>query len=584
MDNFQMDYASDYEGSCGRSHHHGHHSHMRSHHHHRGRSPSSAGRSTPGSDASNEQAKTRMRWILSLGLLLPALAAIIGVVAWAVSAEVVMGARRESAFKLSGPASRFHSNGLRSEDEFGIDRLDLKPGDAKSRLLSSPSSSSSSSLSTPSSSSSISTAHRNGMSKESRIAESKLDDMNQPSHIKSSFSSTSAKDNSDNRNANVYFLAAPTPRGKERRNPKEQKPKALRKQLNKERNLLRLTMAERAVVYQDSDSILILPQNTLIPHSSTAPFTIVNKRDLIPQCSKSPVTIIGKNDTIAHCSRHRVTIVGKNDSIPHGSQSSYVTAEESIPEGSRVPHIDPVINYEEILSKRLSQIGLVSSVEGLVHYTLHTSRHREYARQALTNEIEFTTYVILVNLLRFQDRAFHKAPEKMETKRRFVCGFNQVNKYIRTNKVKAVVIAPDIEQVIVDGILDETVENLILACQEKQIPVVFTSTRNRLARVCAKTPRSQVSAVAIIDYSGVHEEFNKLMQFVTKAKETYDRTQAMLVRYLETLPESTFEEFREFIKEKGHLPRELQTYRKAVHTPLRRTIYSYIRLIKRRKY
>ena len=97
------------EGSCGRSHHHGHHSHMRSHHHHRGRSPSSAGRSTPGSDASNEQAKTRMRWILSLGLLLPALAAIIGVVAWAVSAEVVMGARRESAFKLSGPASRFHS-------------------------------------------------------------------------------------------------------------------------------------------------------------------------------------------------------------------------------------------------------------------------------------------------------------------------------------------------------------------------------------------------------------------------------------------------------------------------------------------
>lgn len=195
------------EGSCGRSHHHGHHSHMRSHHHHRGRSPSSAGRSTPGSDASNEQAKTRMRWILSLGLLLPALAAIIGVVAWAVSAEVVMGARRESAFKLSGPASRFHSNGLRSEDEFGIDRLDLKPGDAKSRLLSSPSSSSSSSLSTPSSSSSISTAHRNGMSKESRIAESKLDDMNQPSHIKSSFSSTSAKDNSDNRNANVYFLA-----------------------------------------------------------------------------------------------------------------------------------------------------------------------------------------------------------------------------------------------------------------------------------------------------------------------------------------------------------------------------------------
>ena len=313
---------------------------------------------------------------------------------------------------------------------------------------------------------------------------------------------------------NLLDSTAPTPRGKERRNPKEQKPKALRKQLNKERNLLRLTMAERAVVYQDTDSILIVGKNTIIPHNSKSPFTIVNKSDLIPQSSKSPVTIVGKNDSIAHCSRHRVTIVGKNDSIPHGSQSSYTTAEETIPAGSRVPLItciDPVINYEDILSKRLSQIGLINNVEGLVHYTLHSSRHREYARQALTNEIEFTTYVILVNLLRFQDRVFHKAPEKMETKRRFVCGFNQVNKYIRTNKVKAVVIAPDIEQVIVDGVLDETVENLISTCQEKEIPIVFTSTRNRLARVCAKTPRSQVSCVAIIDYSGVHVRIHRFI-------------------------------------------------------------------------
>ncbi|XP_053212057.1 uncharacterized protein DDB_G0283357-like [Panonychus citri] len=207
MDSFQMDYASDYEGSCGRSHgHHGHHSQIRSHHHqprhhhHRGRSPSSAtGRSTPGSESSNEQAKTRMRWILSLGLLLPALAAIIGVVAWAVSAEVVMGARRESAFKLSGP-SRFHSNG--HHDEFAIDRLDLKPGEAKNRISSSSSASSSSSSpsSSPSSSSISSTAHRNGMSKESRITESKLDDLNQSSQFKSSKVD-------DNRNANVYFLA-----------------------------------------------------------------------------------------------------------------------------------------------------------------------------------------------------------------------------------------------------------------------------------------------------------------------------------------------------------------------------------------
>lgn len=55
------------------------HSHdARRHGHRRNRSPTSVGRSTPGSDRSSLDPKTRMRWILSLGLLLPALAAIIG--------------------------------------------------------------------------------------------------------------------------------------------------------------------------------------------------------------------------------------------------------------------------------------------------------------------------------------------------------------------------------------------------------------------------------------------------------------------------------------------------------------------------
>lgn len=55
-----------------------------------------------------EAGRDRMKWIFTLGLLLPALAAIIGVVAWAVSAEVVMGARRESL--KSHPTYSQHPN------------------------------------------------------------------------------------------------------------------------------------------------------------------------------------------------------------------------------------------------------------------------------------------------------------------------------------------------------------------------------------------------------------------------------------------------------------------------------------------
>ncbi|XP_074602907.1 uncharacterized protein LOC141856482 isoform X2 [Brevipalpus obovatus] len=166
--------------SCDRSHHSHHHgSHHHHHHrHHRGRSPSSAGRSSPASEVSSEQAKSRMRWILSLGLLLPALAAIIGVVAWAVSAEVVMGARRDSAFKLSGPASRFHQSARHNDEDTEIDRLELKMNEQEGK--------------------SSRTMSRKAMVKESQISESRAD---------LSPKATSKSESTDqNKNANLYFL------------------------------------------------------------------------------------------------------------------------------------------------------------------------------------------------------------------------------------------------------------------------------------------------------------------------------------------------------------------------------------------
>ncbi|KAI1301370.1 hypothetical protein HDE_02650 [Halotydeus destructor] len=75
------------------------------------------------SAASSYSSRSRLRWILSLGLLLPALAAIIGVVAWAVSAEMVIGARRDSALR-SSDALRF-SESLRSSEKINHVRSDI---------------------------------------------------------------------------------------------------------------------------------------------------------------------------------------------------------------------------------------------------------------------------------------------------------------------------------------------------------------------------------------------------------------------------------------------------------------------------
>lgn len=77
-------------------------------------------------------------------------------------------------------------NGHRHDDEYDIDRLDLKAsGESKA------------------SSSSSSSHINNGMSKESRIADPKL--VAQSNRDKPAISKTDATN--DNRNGNVYFLA-----------------------------------------------------------------------------------------------------------------------------------------------------------------------------------------------------------------------------------------------------------------------------------------------------------------------------------------------------------------------------------------
>ncbi|KAI2798779.1 hypothetical protein BLOT_010758 [Blomia tropicalis] len=68
-------------------------------------SSSSSSSSTAAAAAELANKEFNKRLLVSLGMLLPALAAIIGVVAWAISAEVVMGAKREAARRHSTESS-----------------------------------------------------------------------------------------------------------------------------------------------------------------------------------------------------------------------------------------------------------------------------------------------------------------------------------------------------------------------------------------------------------------------------------------------------------------------------------------------
>lgn len=164
---------------------------------------------------------------------------------------------------------------------------------------------------------------------------------------------------------------------------------------------------------------------------------------------------------------------------------------------------------QKLFLGKFTDMDIKNDLDTLVDIILHPPFHREYVNQALTSEIEYTFYTIMIKLIRFQDRVYHKNPEKLNTKRRYVRGFNEVKKMVRLNKAKAVIIAADIQKIKNDGILDQTVNDTIKSTCEKQIPVIFTSTRNRLGKLC-HSHDSNFSCVAILDYNGAQVINNQL--------------------------------------------------------------------------
>ncbi len=61
----------------------------------------------------------------------------------------------------------------------------------------------------------------------------------------------------------------------------------------------------------------------------------------------------------------------------------------------------------------------------------------------LSAELDSTVQSLMAELKRFQDRAMQKDPVK--AKKRFACGLKEVLRGVMSKKVKAVIMAPNLE-------------------------------------------------------------------------------------------------------------------------------------------
>ncbi|RUS71840.1 hypothetical protein EGW08_020403, partial [Elysia chlorotica] len=78
---------------------------------------------------------------------------------------------------------------------------------------------------------------------------------------------------------------------------------------------------------------------------------------------------------------------------------------------------------------------------------IHSRRFREYCTQILDKEIDQCCTSLLQELVKFQDRMYHKDPVKAKSKRRVVLGLREVTKHLKLKRIKCVVISPNLEKI-----------------------------------------------------------------------------------------------------------------------------------------
>ncbi|CAG2170583.1 unnamed protein product, partial [Oppiella nova] len=171
---------------------------------------------------------------------------------------------------------------------------------------------------------------------------------------------------------------------------------------------------------------------------------------------------------------------------------------------------------------------------------LHTKAYREYCCQRLTQSIDQLVVNLLSDLVLFQDRMFSKDPIKAKTRKRLTFGFNEVTKYANINKIKLLVIAPDIEKIESRGGLDDSLSALISITQNNGIPIVFALNRYKLGRICKK--KGYVSCVGVLNYDGSQDNFKQLLSLCETERNEYNSVFEESLNKLKALSDQQIDE------------------------------------------
>jgi ribosomal protein L7Ae-like RNA K-turn-binding protein len=145
-------------------------------------------------------------------------------------------------------------------------------------------------------------------------------------------------------------------------------------------------------------------------------------------------------------------------------------------------------------------------------------RRREYVDHELNKSIDTKSMELLAKLQEFdhRSRATIDKSALLKSKLRLTMGLREVTKGLKMNRIKAVIIAPDIEDAQEAGSLNDKIIDVIKLAIRYKVRIIYALNRRKLSKCFKK--KAHVSCVGIFDYSGADGIFKELMELVNDAR------------------------------------------------------------------
>ncbi|XP_075223301.1 SECIS-binding protein 2 isoform X2 [Lycorma delicatula] len=151
---------------------------------------------------------------------------------------------------------------------------------------------------------------------------------------------------------------------------------------------------------------------------------------------------------------------------------------------------------------------------------IHSRKFRSYCNQWPNKEMNRSVHSLIKDVVKFQDRQHNIDPMKADSKRRYVCGFHEVYRFVKVNKAKLIIIATDIDCVEGKDSLLDYISQLVMMADNQSTPYVFCGSRWSL-KMCLKK-KCPISCVAVLNYDGAEKLYKIIMDLLPQVKQLYD--------------------------------------------------------------